>query len=396
MKTAVLMMQKDEATLLEPWIIHHAILFGFENLYIYDNGSKNQDCLKALSKYELLGVNVFYDKNTFEDFNTRNNDFLDKFRELQLSKGYDFYFPLDCDEFIGVELLKGVASVDKDVVHATLEKLIDSKDALFIKHTYLNNPLDSSEFKWSPKPDKVFFPNTKMVSLGNGFHRGSTESGASTTTDIVYFHFHQKCYSEYMQSAKNKLSGLVDVNDREALKNFKGPGFHLVKNILLSEFEYYQAILISKKNVPLRFIKMDLEKKYFARIGLEISESEELKKRIYLNEKFWHGYIDHVKESANGVVLTGWCVGKCASENKNFTLKIAGNELSGRIISLNSRPDVVGKFKDYPLNCGFSIIFDGLEVERLKNNDWFVYVSGDRPEWKSKLNRKDFDKYNLA
>ena len=35
-KVACFMMQKNEQTLLEPWLIYHGHLFGFENLYVWD------------------------------------------------------------------------------------------------------------------------------------------------------------------------------------------------------------------------------------------------------------------------------------------------------------------------------------------------------------------------
>lgn len=79
MKVAVLMMQKDEYRLLEPWILHHAELFGLENLYVYDNGSTDERCLSVLKKYSEKGMSVVYDRRTFEDFNTRHIYFVERY-----------------------------------------------------------------------------------------------------------------------------------------------------------------------------------------------------------------------------------------------------------------------------------------------------------------------------
>ena len=38
-KVACVMMQKDEAILLEPWLTYHGHLFGLENLFVIDDGS---------------------------------------------------------------------------------------------------------------------------------------------------------------------------------------------------------------------------------------------------------------------------------------------------------------------------------------------------------------------
>ena len=57
-RVACLMMQKDEALLLRPWLLYHGLLFGFENLYVYDNGSTSDAVLAILREFAAVGVHV--------------------------------------------------------------------------------------------------------------------------------------------------------------------------------------------------------------------------------------------------------------------------------------------------------------------------------------------------
>ena len=59
-RVACVMMQKDEVHLLEPWLSYHGYLFGYENLYVLDNGSTRPEVLLTLARYAGKGVNVDY------------------------------------------------------------------------------------------------------------------------------------------------------------------------------------------------------------------------------------------------------------------------------------------------------------------------------------------------
>lgn len=56
-------MQKNESKLLEAWIKYYGYLFGFENLYILDNGSNEDAVFSILKKYSRVGVNIYYEHN---------------------------------------------------------------------------------------------------------------------------------------------------------------------------------------------------------------------------------------------------------------------------------------------------------------------------------------------
>ncbi|EGP4635122.1 hypothetical protein IZS90_004187 [Escherichia coli] len=391
MKVAVLMMQKDEYRLLEPWILHHAELFGLENLYVYDNGSADERCLNVLKEYSGKGMNVVYDRSTFDDFNTRHIYFVDKYEELKNSHGYDFMMPLDCDEFVGVEFSKGKVSLSKNDVSNELSKYIETDATFKIKYTYGNHPLNPKEFVPSPKSEKVFFPKSRITALGNGFHRGEVESGQQVDTDIIYLHFHHKNYDDYIASARNKLEGLVDVNDIEALKAFKGAGHHLVKKFLMTQTEYYDMHAASKSINPSKFFVMDGVYEYLKGIGLDLEQTLTVEHDESLIT--WHGYVDKVREDDGSCVFTGWCSPSLNVNQEFFFLRVGHEILPGFLEGKIQRSDVVAKFPDYNLQCGFSVRFYGVTKGSLQRNEWEFHVSAGHKGTGSKLNRKKNESY---
>lgn len=65
---ACVMMQKDEAILLEPWLTYHGHLFGFSNLHVIDNGSTRADVQAVLHRFAALGVHVDYSHPSHDDY----------------------------------------------------------------------------------------------------------------------------------------------------------------------------------------------------------------------------------------------------------------------------------------------------------------------------------------
>src|SRR5882762_5424564 len=94
------MMQKDEEYLLGPWLAFHGHLFGFDNLFVLDNGSSSSKVIELLSSYEQHGVRVIREFPTREDYNRKGDIIGAIIRHLDGSGDYDFLLPFDCDEFL--------------------------------------------------------------------------------------------------------------------------------------------------------------------------------------------------------------------------------------------------------------------------------------------------------
>src|SRR5271170_8315503 len=101
-RIACLMMQKDEDLLLRPWLLYHGYLFGFENLYVYDNGSKSTRIFETLREFADIGVHVDLSFTRQEDFENKGAILGEKIKEFKNSDLYDIAIPLDCDEFLAI------------------------------------------------------------------------------------------------------------------------------------------------------------------------------------------------------------------------------------------------------------------------------------------------------
>ena len=123
------MMQKNEATLLEPWILWHAAIFGFPSLTIIDNGSTDPAVLDIQTRYEEKGVRIIRDHASHSDFLHKGEVIANIIRQWDAEESYDFAVPLDCDEFLTVFLDQ--LSLDPDVIRRQFDYL-KQENATFI------------------------------------------------------------------------------------------------------------------------------------------------------------------------------------------------------------------------------------------------------------------------
>jgi hypothetical protein len=231
------MMQKDEDELLQTWARYHGYLFGIDNLYVYDNGSTSLLAIEQLRNLQSEGLNVDTTRSGRRDFEQKGNILGDKIRELDASGLYDYFIPLDCDEFIVLQLDKEHISCDSGHINEELAKLHD--DRVFLVQNYYSNILGFPDLYWCWGVRKTFFKKGTFEYLDLGFHSGrSRKADGAYDTPFAYMHFNHKPYRTIVEHARNKLQDRVDVNDRAALAAFHGTGYHIAKYLLESEEEY--------------------------------------------------------------------------------------------------------------------------------------------------------------
>ncbi len=357
MQLACLMMQKNEAILLKPWLDYHAMIFGLENIFIYDNGSTDKSCIDLLEFYEKKGLNVEWNFKTKNDFEKKGKIFADKIKQLDESDlAYDFYFPLDCDEFIAYERAPGDLLVDKKSIELELKNYIGCQFTLSINAGYDNNPLFNEFYFRSDEQRKSFFYKGTCLTLDMGFHSGKTSLGVeSKKTKIVYVHHHYKEFHNYQASAKEKLLGRVVDFSTPSLqmhRDNKGPGYHLIGALLTTEEEYYNSFHKTFTSRPKKYHHLAFVSAFIKGLGLNISAPEHLRVKCSLSNSI-RGVIDSVKIVNNHLTLKGWAVPN-NNDDIYSILIFSYNDDYFELSRVNKyhRPDVVRSVNGANLNCG--------------------------------------------
>jgi hypothetical protein len=237
-RVACLMMLRDEDLLAELWLLHHGDLFGFENLYVYDNGSVSEAVLTTLRKFAARGANVDFSHSLPEDYGAKGAIATAKIQEFQRGDRYDIVLPLDCDEFVAVTGPDGPSLRRADIM-AELTRIHEAGAICVINRCYYNVPgyLDLFWYAWY---HKSVIPVAKFTWIDHGFHLPALPDGeAFGQTSLIHIHLHCKPFALVQHGAQQKLSTRTNVADRAALRGFKGHGDHLVKYLLMTAAQYY-------------------------------------------------------------------------------------------------------------------------------------------------------------
>ncbi|WP_162943975.1 MULTISPECIES: glycosyltransferase family 2 protein [unclassified Rhizobium] len=232
-------MQKDEHLLLGHFAAYYGALVGRENIYIIDNGS-SPETREILSRIGNDGCNIIYEYDRPEDFSSKGA-IIGKIA-TDLAQKYDAFITLDCDEFIGVKV-----DPDRPVYSCTRDELL-SEIAKFQPNTgykileRLRNDVKASGrfFNLNAISPKLIFGSGRIENLCVGLHSCSIPERIAST-NLVFFEFHNKPFRDLQRSAKEKLKTRVDINDRQKLAEYRGPGEHLPKYLLWSEDDYLSS-----------------------------------------------------------------------------------------------------------------------------------------------------------
>src|SRR5580698_10575392 len=140
-KIACVMMQKNETLLLRPWLAYHGYLFGFENLYVLDNGSDALDVRATLGEFARKGVHVDWSHASRQDYLAKGDLVGARLQALDVAREYDFLIPIDCDEFV---LLRTETDFvcSREAILTYLVTLMGEKRPLRMPYQLANHPLD--------------------------------------------------------------------------------------------------------------------------------------------------------------------------------------------------------------------------------------------------------------
>jgi len=237
-RVVCLMMLRDEDLLAELWLRHHGELFGFENLYVYDNGSVSQTVLATLRQFAGRGVNVDFSHSLPQDYGAKGEIAGAKIREFQRNNSYDIVLLLDCDEFVAVTGPSG-PSLGRTEIMAELARIRETGAICRIDHCYTNVPgyLDLFWYTWH---QKTVIPTAKFTGIDPGFHQAAGLAEADYgPTSLTHIHLHCKPFALVQEGARQKLGTRTNVSDLDELRTFNDVGHHLVKYLLMTAAQYY-------------------------------------------------------------------------------------------------------------------------------------------------------------
>ncbi|AHJ66023.1 hypothetical protein [Granulibacter bethesdensis] len=230
-----ILMQKDEDILLWPWIVYHGYMFGFNNIIILDNGSVRRKVKNCLEKLEKLGGKVYRQFDRKADFELKGEIISNIIKILKRNEKFDFVFALDCDEFIGLWENDKI-SVDRYKINKYLSSL-DKEEEWYRINTCMYNDPSRKGWYWPQEAKKGFISYCFEGSIDRGFHEFTAQKGGKES-NLTHFHYHFKPFSRFIEHCKEKLSHRLNLENYEEVRNYKGPGIHLIRNMLYNEENY--------------------------------------------------------------------------------------------------------------------------------------------------------------
>ena len=256
---AVVMMQRDEDRMLDPWLRYHAHVFGAGNLHVLDNGSSLPGVRERLERAAAEGVRIVTDYAGPEHAANRGVLIGGLLRELE-AEGFDFLMPLECNAFVAHQAPDGRVGCGPDTVLGHLNA--DHKDdprLLLIRGAYLNVP-GQPGFYFFKNQRRCFFARGSVGGLDAGLHRGaSRRSPEEVLTALVHVHYRFPPYTLLDDAARAALDALRDTAAAEGLKGFKGKAEGM--SFAAADEAQYHAFFRRFDRVPLASLKMALKRR---------------------------------------------------------------------------------------------------------------------------------------
>jgi hypothetical protein len=266
-KVACILMQKNEALRLQPWLDYHQHLFGAKSLFVFDNGSSIPSVIDALRQAASHGATVDWNHKEASDFKRKSIIAAELVHSLDANDPHDFYFLLDCDEFIACEV-DGEPRFDRNSILATLNPYANHKGVLFINGKYWHNPYMPNMYTRVEHSPKCFFARGALKSLASGYHDGESKfSEEKIRTPIIYFEFHYLPYRAHLGASKEKLIHRTSDFSRRALAlyvNKRRDSHHCAVDLLQTEYEYASMFFQSDDQVRLPALLEQFERQGIA------------------------------------------------------------------------------------------------------------------------------------
>lgn len=381
MKISISTMQKDEGLGLLLWAKYHGSIYGYESLYVYDNGSKDPETIRYLNDISKMGAKVSYDYVTREDFERKGQIIVDEIRYLEkIDKYFDFNFPLDTDEFLSVDLGEGVISCGNEDLFSSIEPFRNEKRVLRIGYALDANPIRKNIYLKSSSQRKSFFSGGTARKLDVGFHEGENKYGKeSVRTPIVYIHLHFKNYLETQFRSLQKLRGRVSSFSRRDLIELYDQrylGWHLVPGVLKSRDEYYASFRtagsVRSSIFTDKLEALGIIEPFERLMDFEDSDSKPTDKTAMPRAadrgdiRLLRGFIEAIRISGDRLVIRGWAASPDVQAPPQFRVRTGSRYCDITPDRRHRRPDVQAAHPGVEPMSGFEL---GAPVESLDRTE---------------------------
>lgn len=240
-------MVKGEADIVQDWVLYHGDIFGYNNLYVIDNFSRDGTWEILLNLRSKYNINI-----------TRLPDYKKKgiymTNLLRIFGNGEIVFPIDIDEFIVYyDKTNNTISCDKNLIIQYINSL---RPLPFYKMNYINGSIlipegydrATVDIKYGKYHDykeqaKTFF--NSRIFKGVIDHGNHFLSNNYFLTNICLIHFHQRNLVQIKKKVYNNLKGLgyspFNLQKLKHLQSYGGSlaGYHHVnKQIKILENKF--------------------------------------------------------------------------------------------------------------------------------------------------------------
>eukprot|EP00667_Euglena_gracilis_P018891 EG_transcript_20161 len=197
---------RSPGPLLQLWVLYHAHVFGFQNIIVLDESTR-QEPLTFLQRMQQLGMTVLRTSGGLNKIQ-RAMDYL--FGCLRWSA--DYFIKLDTDEFLisfDTEM-----SIDANDVFKSIRTAKLNGHRGRITRTFLYEPNDTNvcwplgeTFNIHDMTSKAFLPAATFSESDIGFHicKSMPEFNEEKKIPLSMLHFHFLCYDEWIWIARDVL-----------------------------------------------------------------------------------------------------------------------------------------------------------------------------------------------
>lgn len=248
-RVACLTWQKDETLLLRPWLLHHGSICGFDNLFVFDNGSNDPQVLATLDEFAALGVQIDRSHAGEDDGERRGEIVGARIAQMRETHSHDLAIPLECEDFLMARSDAGIVT-NPESIRAALEPIAAQRVTRLTERGLVNLPGCWDMFEMATV-HKCFIPVHQFLGLANDLAGAILPPGqAYVDCAMIIASFRRRPLGQLQAWARERLQGLVDVDDAVALQNYLGPFRKLKEALLIGPETYYRMTI---KSPPIRF-----------------------------------------------------------------------------------------------------------------------------------------------